>query len=255
MSDSFSTIKTIWDLIYPRECFYCGKLASQQDNFPGQICTECENRISRTFNVNCPQCGKSVPDSEFFFESQCRCCREPDLRLMGIISIGEYHSDNSIGEIILSIKHGGRTDLVDDVGRILAKKLIENSNSIRFHAVTAVPLHRFRFFKRGYNQAALIGRSVAKYMQIPFYEWLIYRSRRTKPQSGSPTKRKKNVQNAFISGGFCKNARIILVDDVFTTGATTGECSKVLVNAGADAVMIGTAAWVSLKKKQRGVTL
>ena len=225
-------IHDLSDLIYPRECFYCGKTPCATDAFSGQMCETCAREISKPNSCHCPRCGIHVPDIEFIGELGCPACCSPDLKIKGIFSTGEYHAENSIGKMILSIKHGGRIDLVGDLARMMANVLKACNHDFDFHAVTAVPLHRLRFFKRGYNQAELIGIEIAKQFNLPFYEWMIKRIKRTKPQSGSPAQRKMNIKNAFTSGGVCKNARLLLIDDVYTTGATTSECARILVNSG-----------------------
>jgi ComF family protein len=107
----------------------------------------------------------------------------------------------------------------------------------KFSLVTCVPLHKSRLKERGYNQAALIGERIAKYMQIPFDEKLLKRIKKTKVQSGLVrSERVKNIKGAFELVGEIRGKRVLLVDDVWTTGSTMRECSRVIKINGANEV-------------------
>jgi ComF family protein len=92
--------------------------------------------------------------------------------------------------------------------------------------------------QRGYNQAEILAKEISKYTQIEMYENILTRTRATKPQKDlMGLNRKKNLENAFkISKNVVKLRKILLVDDIYTTGCTIDECAKALLNAGADEV-------------------
>jgi len=109
--------------------------------------------------------------------------------------------------------------------------------------VMPVPLYKKRLRERGFNQSALLGKYLAKRLEVPLNLSLLVRNRDTRPQVGlSAKERKKNIRNAFeIKGeGMIRGRRVLLIDDVFTTGATARECSKVLRKAGANEVFVIT---------------
>ncbi len=161
-----------------------------------------------------------------------------------MISLSEYQSDPWLQQAILSMKHGGRTQFSRGLGYLLARKIEHEFSDETWHGVTAVPLHFTRRWKRGYNQADIVAGALGRTLGITSYNWLLKRNRRTSPQSGGPRKRQENVRGAFQIGGSCVGGRIILVDDVFTTGATAMECARMLCQAGAKHVLIATCAWV-----------
>ena len=106
-----------------------------------------------------------------------------------------------------------------------------------------VPLHEKRLRKREFNQSALIAKQVARHLGVPMVVNSLLRERETRPQVGLNAKeRRKNMRNAFSvhKAGLIKGRRVMLIDDVFTTGATARECSKVLKRAGANCVFVIT---------------
>ncbi|MFQ5958709.1 MAG: ComF family protein, partial [Alphaproteobacteria bacterium] len=114
-------------------------------------------------------------------------------------------------------------------------------------AVTPVPLHRLRLFARRYNQAALLGRELGRIAGVPFAPDLLVRTRHTRSQAGrSRRARFENVRGAFAvrRGEDVRGRRIVLVDDVMTTGATAGACAAVLKRAGAVRVDVLSVARV-----------
>jgi len=109
--------------------------------------------------------------------------------------------------------------------------------------VLPVPLYKKRLRERGFNQSALLGKYVAKRLGRPLNLYSLIRNRDTRPQVGlSAKERKKNIRNAFEirEQGVIKGRRVLLIDDVFTTGATARECSKVLRKAGAQEIFVIT---------------
>lgn len=194
--------------------------------------------------INCDRCGARIPDPAMSTKDGCYCCTNSHYRLGGILTLGPYHKDARLSRMILSLKHGAKTWYAREFGWRLAQTVKREYPDTTFNAIVAVPLHRSRLRQRGYNQADLIAGAMADSMGIPSYRWLLRRFRRTKPQSGGRELRHSNVSGAFEAGGICRNAKIILVDDVVTTGATTGECARVLFEAGAQDVVVAACAWV-----------
>ncbi|MBI4842921.1 MAG: ComF family protein [Nitrospirae bacterium] len=106
-----------------------------------------------------------------------------------------------------------------------------------------VPLYTKRLKERGFNQSALLGKHIANRAGVPLMLNVLVRSRNTLPQVGlSAKERRKNIMNAFdvVSHESVKGKKVMLIDDVFTTGATVNECSKVLKKAGAEEVFVVT---------------
>ena len=155
--------------------------------------------------------------------------------------------DDASRDLVLRFKHGDRPEL----GLLFAKWISRAGADLVRDAdmVTPVPLHPGRLFARRYNQAAEIARPLARLNRLPYQPGILRRARPTPSQGGrSASGRRKNVQGAFAvhdqRKSLIEGRRIVLVDDVFTTGATVESCAGVLLRAGALAVDVLTVARV-----------
>lgn len=148
--------------------------------------------------------------------------------------------------LLLSFKYGDQ----HQSARLLAGfagRMIKKPDS--YHAIIPVPLHKHRLIQRRFNQSALLAQWLARLKNIPYSPFLLQRSRATPPQKDKNRKqRQKNVKNAFMVPDKIKDqipgSHLIIIDDVFTTGATVNECARVLKIAGAEKVDVVTIARV-----------
>ncbi len=166
------------------------------------------------------------------YDMLCGSClaRRPDYATAR--SAFEY--DDASRPMILSFKHGGRTDRLDSfaaqmqrAGRVALAEA---------DALIPVPLHRLRLMKRRYNQSALLARALSKRSGVPVSTTALLRTKRTPTQGGlSAVGRRRNVSGAFSvpDKEAVKGQRLILIDDVMTTGATLSACARTLKRAGA----------------------
>jgi ComF family protein len=238
-------ITPVLDTVFPRKCLGCGTHASDPGSFSGLLCNECMESIYDEQQAHCPVCQAPVPSLDFVTESSCFCCEHRDVVLSGIMTIGRYDHTELLGRMILQMKHGGEPYLKHVFSALLYRRIMQRMPGTTFDGVVAVPLHFTRSWKRGYNQAGLIAEELANRLKTPYFGWLLKRDRRTAVQGGGPEQRQRNIRGAFRADGYCMHARLLLVDDVFTTGATSRECIKMLVKAGAKSVSLATCAWVS----------
>jgi ComF family protein len=236
----FLTIAT--EMIFPQVCSGCNRLMDCSNH--DCLCEECCSVIQSDIIIRCPKCDAPLPDSELLGDSDCYCCNPAHPRIGGLIALAQYHRNKKIKEMLLSLKHSHRTPVARALGSLLAERIKEYVSIESIDGVAAVPLHWARKIRRGFNQAELLSDYVSKQLKVPNLSWLLQRNRRTLPQKGSPQFRKQNVNGAFRSRGICDNAHLVLVDDVFTTGATTSSCTQTLYDAGAALVTIAVCAWV-----------
>lgn len=146
-----------------------------------------------------------------------------------------------VAEAIRRLKYAGRSDLAQPLGELLSAAA--RSHLGRVDVVIPVPLHHRRLRQRGYNQAALLGRYVARHLHLPLDTRRLRRIRYTAPQVElQPAQRQDNVRDAFTALRRPRQPRVLLVDDVRTTGATLQAAATALQATGCDEVRFLTLA-------------
>ena len=214
-------ISALADLFYPQRCVGCYRRAS---DLLCRACFEALPLIGRPF---CARCG--MPSA--FETSVCDECKGVDFGFESARAPLRY---TGVGkEIIHSLKYQGYTRVVEKLATPLMLSVLDNQG--RFDAVVPVPLHRSRLRRRGFNQAELLARSLANEIKSPVSD-TIQVVRKTRDQVElSAAERRENVSGAFRAGGRVRGT-ILLIDDVFTTGATMSSCAETLLRAGAQEV-------------------
>jgi len=221
------------------ESFYNPYVDVLSNLFYPQWCVSCERRAS---DVLCRGCFEALPFVGYPFCGRCGAptafevygCGECSNRDFGVEDARAPLRYEGVGEeLVHTLKYGGYLRIVERVmAPLMAGVLSSCPRGNRFNAVVPVPLHRSRLAKRGFNQAELMARGVARRINAPVLDKLKV-VRRTKDQVElSAGERQANVAGAFASRGPVVG-RILLIDDVFTTGATLSECARVLRKAGA----------------------
>jgi ComF family protein len=160
---------------------------------------------------------------------RCALCR---LGLQGFDAVYSYGSyEGTLRELVHLFKYGGVRPLAGPFGRLLVQALPRETS---FDVIVPMPLHWLKQWQRGFNQADLLAREIGKKWGVPVRN-VIRRKRATSPQAGlTNAKRRANVRGAFrMRGGDLQGQRVLLVDDVVTTGATASACARVLKRAGA----------------------
>jgi ComF family protein len=230
------------DLALPPRCIGCGTRIDTN----GLACATCWSRLSFIAPPLCICCGAPFPVS-IEGDHRCAVCYAAppayDRARAALV-----YDDGSRG-LLLGFKHGDRLHAAPLFGAWVAQagtELLADGD-----IVTPVPLHRWRLLKRRYNQAALIASEVGKRTNVAHIPDLLERHRATPSQGDlGPTARQRNVAGAFRLNPHhadrVKGSRIVLIDDVLTTGATVGACARVLRRGGAARVDVLTLARVVL---------
>ena len=228
------------DSILPPLCLGCGEIIAQ----PGALCSSCWPSYSFIAPPHCARCG--VPFAEDLGDAvECADCLAHAPRFHRARAALAY--DDKSRRLILPFKHGDRTDLARACGAWMARagaELLAEAD-----LVAPVPLHWRRLFTRRYNQAQLLAARVAEHAGVRHVPDLLRRRRWTGSQAGLKAKeRRRNVRLAFDVHprwmGKLDGSRVLLVDDVLTTGATVDACVRVLERAGARHVDVLTLARV-----------
>ena len=211
------------DALYPLECVGCGGA--------GKIICE---RCAADLPVLKPPCCRVCSTPGDF--ARCQTCAESVRQFDGIRAPFRYAG--TIRQGILALKYGGVRAAAPQLGDLLASYL--EANPLPGEIVAPVPIHTRRRRERGYNQAELLARRVARHCNLRYEEGLLFRTRQVQPQAGigSAAQRAVNVADSIgvSADGVVAGAGIILVDDVATTGSTLETCAAALKQAGAATV-------------------
>lgn len=207
------------DFLFPKYCVGCKKFGSY-------FCQKCLSQLNKVENLICPGCEKGA----ILGVTHSWCKKRTGLD--GLISIFYYRFP--IREAIKAFKYSFVSDLNNTLVSYLANEIKEE----KFKAATLswVPLFRVRENWRGFNQSEKLARTLAERLGLVYGDFL-ERSRDTQPQSLLKGKeRVENVKNSFIIKDSPKGQKILIIDDVWTTGATLRECAITLKKAGAEEV-------------------
>lgn len=236
----YSIYRLITDAILPPRCLSCGV----QVMAPGALCGACWDRVCFLTRPCCATCGFPFAYDQGDGALCAACLATPPLfsRMRAAIAY-----DDASRDFVLAFKHGDRTEQA----RPLANWLFRAGRDILADAdlIVPVPLERWRLFRRRYNQSALLAQAIARQSGVPAALDLLERHRRTRSQGRlSIAQRRRNVAGAFRVHarwrGRLARRRLVLVDDVYTTGATVEACSRALLRAGAADVDVLTLARV-----------
>ena len=226
---------TAWfDLLFPPACAGCGRAGYV-------ICPQCAQQVQPVPPTICERCGRVQPVRV----PCCAACQSaPPTALEQVRAAGLYVEP--LRRLIHLLKYEGRPDLAPALARYLAAALAGDEWRQRIEqldALVPVPLHAERQQQRGYNQAALLAHGLSTRTGLPVRLDLVERVHFTRAQVGlSAAERRANVQDAFAPRGDCTGLHLLLIDDVYTTGATLAACAQALHDAGAAAVCALTLA-------------
>ena len=239
LNDFFHEIS---DVLFPPLCLACSEVLASgpQDVF----CPECRRQITFITGSCCPVCGIIFPDSPSG-NHLCGTCLEKKPWFTSARAAVAY--DGVILDAIHQFKYGRNITTGAALARLLAGFDFADINLGIFDAIVPVPLHIKRLRERGFNQSLILARALGKKYSMDVDFSLLKRHKFTLTQTGLDKKeREKNISGAFVAvlPERIQNRNLILVDDVYTTGATINECAKTLVKAGASQVTVLTLARV-----------
>jgi ComF family protein len=229
------------DLLLPPHCPCCDRQLFGE-NSDGRLCADCLTRLGPQHWHGCRRCGAEVPPSGLPPE-RCPLCRNTPLKFDAAVPLGSYHT--GLSDVVLRMKRPAHHALSIAMGRLLICRRREQLLEHRADLVVPIPMFWTRRLGRGVNSPDLLARCLAESLEIPIRRDILVRRRNTLPQANLPPSRRfDNVRDAFRvrRPAPAQNARILLVDDVLTTGATSSEAAKVLKQAGAAYVVVAVIA-------------
>lgn len=219
-------------LLYPRHCPVCHEIVLPKG---AKICPSCEAKVPYVQEPTCLKCGKPIAakEIEYCFD----CSRKRRLFTQGF-ALTVY--DDTMRESIRLYKNKGRMEYGDWYAEEILRRYGRRLEEIHLQAVVPVPLHQSRMAERGYNQAELIARRIGRGLGIPVLPNALRRQQKTVAQKYlGAGERSRNLEQVFAAGRQPVRGRtVLLVDDIYTTGATAENCTEILLRAGARAVYL-----------------
>lgn len=246
--------REVWErcvsLLYPDRCLLCNTvLGYSESHFC--LCEACSEQITFLDEVEtCRICGSPLSDDILEMkQTLCVTCQTHIHEFDQAVSCFSYRT--GLRRAILRYKFAGRRDLCRPFAALILNRLRPYLSSQSFDAVICAPLSIKSYRQRGYNQSSLLAKHIAKELQLPFMEDAFVKPLETPRQSSLRyIDRLRNVKFAFslaLPREAYEGKRFILIDDIFTTGATADALSGLLKRAGASYVLVATIATTELK--------
>lgn len=235
-------LKAALDLLLPPRCLLCGRFLHDECR---ALCSSCLKAIEYIRSPVCRCCGAEVSGETDRIQLCGSCLRRPPPFKRAIAVI---HYDQPASQLLHRLKYSGDTTVLPGLARII--ETVAMPEIPRSAIIIPVPLYRKRLQKRGLNQAVLLSRLFFPTRIKDIRTDLLQRVRDTPPQTSlDGAARRKNLRSAFIvsENNLLPGRSVCLVDDVFTTGTTVAECSRSLLDKGADEVHVLTFARVIAK--------
>lgn len=210
-------IGTILDIIYPQVCGICGKVARES------ICNKCKIKLKKEFQFEVDDYStdieKNFKEHYYFFKYE-----------------------NLIRQQILDLKFNEKPYVGKTITYLLKENKKDLKNLEKYDIIVIVPVSIKRKKERGYNQSRILAKEISRIIERPFIENVLYKIKNTVPQSTlNKEQREQNAKGVYKVNNIQKtyNKKILIFDDVYTTGSTLNECAKVLIEQGIKKEQIG----------------
>jgi len=242
----------VTSVIFPADCRVCGDPLPGLSRLP--ICSSCWNDLPSQSASLCFRCGEDLGVSDFGEgpdnELLCRPCRLAPPRFERAVAHGLYQG--TMRSLLHLLKYEGWEPVAQRLGLLIAARVAAIPDLPKSMLVIPVPLFKARRKERGFNQAELLARAATRAMRNLRSEWegqfapgVLARQRATESQAGlSLHQRRRNLHGAFFASdpSRVRDRHVLLIDDIYTTGATARACSLALRRAGAASVWVATVA-------------
>ena len=231
---------SILNAVFPRNCVGCGL---DRKNGGKYLCGLCRDDIFVIDDPICNTCG--IPaDIDYDYPEEgfeCGWCRKGGFRFDRARSLGLY--DSVLKELIHFFKYRNQPGAIDEIEPFLRNYFEMCREEYRGYSVTSVPLHVKKLKERGFDQSFVLARKIAEILELPLLVRPVERVRETLPQTRkNRAERFQNVRGAFEVVSSVSDKNILLVDDVFTTGSTVNEVTRVLKKSKSGCVQVFTLA-------------
>ena len=226
--------ETALSLLFPRRCPVCGEIVMPKGQ---RICPPCVKKLDFVREPRCMKCGRSIDEEESRY---CHSCETRERHFERNLALLFY--DDCMRRCMAAVKYHHKKEYLAPLGRMLALKFSEELRRFEADCLLPVPLHHSRRRIRGFNQAEELARELARETGTPLFTDVLLREKKTVAQKSlGADARIRNLAAAFrAEEGLVRERkirRVILVDDIYTTGSTLEACSQVLRAAGVEKVL------------------
>jgi ComF family protein len=227
----------LWNLIYPKCCPVCFEILDDQKTL---ICPKCKKKMKPVRQPYCYQCGRPLAKEE---QEYCFDCSKGQHIFDRGFSTAEY--DGASAPSVLAIKYKNRREFIHFYAQLAKEEYEPVLSILNIEAMVPVPISRKKLRKRGFNQAELFAKELAVWMRIPVRTDYLIRAKETAPlKELSPLQRKVELQRAFLwnEAAYAGEKTVLIVDDIYTSGATVDACAKIMKENGIKKVYVLTMA-------------
>ncbi|MDE7422490.1 MAG: ComF family protein [Lachnospiraceae bacterium] len=229
--------KKIWNLIYPPRCPLCGEIIKGNQKL---ACDNCYEELEYIDEPRCKCCSKAIAQEEAEY---CYDCSRKEFYFESGVALWNYSSQ--MKQSLAMFKYHNRKEYGEFYGEEFVRMYGDALTNLEPDACIPVPVHWTRYIERGYNQAAVIANQIGKRLDIPVVDDLLIRTKKTIAQKQLDDKgRIQNLQGAFAVSekwkrAECNMKRVVIIDDIYTTGSTINACAKALKQQGIKEVYFG----------------
>ena len=224
-------LSLVLKLLFPARCPLCGCVLTGKEQY---VCAGCREKLPFITDPYCLRCGRPIRDETKEYCPQCeKVSRQFDEGRC------TFRYEGALRDALLDMKFKNRREYIPFFAAAMASRNRAYLQRNHFDMIIPVPLHPRKKAERGFDQCALIGRELSEQTGIPLRCGILKRVRYTSPQKTlNARERSINLEGAFAvnEGTLPPGARVLLIDDILTTGATLSECSRVLKKSGAGKV-------------------
>jgi ComF family protein len=256
-STGTSTLDSLSTVLFPADCRVCGLPLAGFTVLP--VCPSCWNDLPSQTGALCACCGEAVDSKpDLPRDTLCRPCRVAPPDFQKAVAHGVYQG--KLRTLLHLLKYDGMEPLAKRLGALLAEQVLEIPNLPEDLLAVPVPLYRQKRRARGFNQSELLARGLLAALRrrrpelhVQLVSALLVRKRATESQAGlNPHERRENVRGAFAvpRPDAVKERNVLLIDDIYTTGATARACSQALRRAGAASILVATVARAQKEQAQ-----
>jgi ComF family protein len=245
-----SPVDSLCCALFPAPCRLCGESLLRISRVP--VCDSCWKNLPEQSGCLCAICGEAIGVQDFGTDQKLRCrfCRAAEPPFERAVAHGLYQDELRV--LLHLLKYERMESVADRLGSLLARQVLAVEGVPRKLVVVPVPLFNTKRRQRGFNQAEVLARAAVKALrrvstdfELTVATGVLERRRSTQSQAGlTPHQRRANVRGAFFVSApkKLKGADVLLIDDIYTTGATARACAQALRRAGAGSVYVATVA-------------